>query len=466
MIRYTIIVIFLVLLPVVGIAQQEMRGAHKGATDPGPVTSTELDANRQALDVCIKVTGEDTSECFSPTGGGGGTSQAPILASGSIGGLDETVSIDDLEGTSVTALHVSGGGWLGTISFEATINGTNWSAIFGTPPATGAVASTTSGGTTGFWQFNTGGYLGFRARYSTYTSGSATITLIAVPGASTAYTIANVAQLAGTTVATGNGGVSAGVQRVSIASDSSGNLATIGTSVTPGTSGAHLGKAEDTAHATGHTGVLTLCKRTDTAASSADTDGDYATCNQDASGRSWVNPGTLGVEDAAETAGGNLNMAGTVRRDTAASSAGSSGDNATLNTDANGLAWTRTMDPCSALAKTYIAVNISSATTTELTSSLAGASTHYYVCSLNLVTAAANNVALVDDDTDNCASVTSGLAGGTTAGSGWNFAANGGLTFGNGQASVFRTNGTNRVLCLVTSAATQLSGSLTVVAAP
>jgi hypothetical protein len=176
-------------------------------------------------------------------------------------------------------------------------------------------------------------------------------------------------------------------------------------------------------------------------------------------------PGT-GVEDAAETAGGTLQMSGTVRRDTAASSAGASGDNATMNTDANGLAWTRTMDPCSALAKTYLPVNISTATTTELTSSLAGASTHYYVCSLNLVTAAANNVALVDDDTDNCASVTSGLAGGTTAGSGWNFAANGGLTIGNGQASVFRTNGTNRVLCLVTSAATQLSGSITVVAAP
>lgn len=134
---------------------------------------------------------------------------------------------------------------------------------------------------------------------------------------------------------------------------------------------------------------------------------------------------------------------------------------------ANTTAWLfRFADPCSSAAKTFIPISITGATTTELTASLAGASTNYYVCSLNLVTAAANNVALVDDDTDNCASVTSGLAGGTTAASGWNFAANGGLTFGNGQSSIFKTNGANRVLCLVTSAATQLSGSMTVVAAP
>jgi hypothetical protein len=50
-------------------------------------------------------------------------------------------------------------------------------------------------------------------------------------------------------------------------------------------------------------------------------------------------PGT-GVEDAGETAGGTLLMAGTVRRDTPAASAGTTGDNATLNTDSNGRVWT------------------------------------------------------------------------------------------------------------------------------
>lgn len=172
------------------------------------------------------------------------------------------------------------------------------------------------------------------------------------------------------------------------------------------------------------------------------------------------------AEDAAETAGGSGPMVINVRRDVAASSSTTTGDNSTFNTDALGLLWSRQLDPCSGVAKTYIPIDIVTATTTEITAALAGASTHYYICSINLVTAAANNVALVDDDTDNCASVTSGVMGGVTAGEGWTLAANGGLSLGNGFSSVARTVGTNRVLCIVTSAATQLSGGLTVAAAP
>lgn len=162
-------------------------------------------------------------------------------------------------------------------------------------------------------------------------------------------------------------------------------------------------------------------------------------------------------------------MAGSVRRDTAASSAGTTGDNATINTDANGLLWTRRLDACSGTAKTYLPVSISTATTTEITPSLAGASTHYYICSINLVTAAANNVLVADDDSDGCGSPTSGIFGsdGTPAASeGWNFAANGGIVLGTGESSIGRTGGTNRVICILTSAATQLSGMLVVVAAP
>jgi len=277
---------------------------------------------------------------------------------------------------------------------------------------------------------------------------------------------------------------------------------------------------EDAASAGAESMTLAGTIRQDTPAGSTSADGDYANLKTDSVGRLWVNnsgvtqpvSGTVSitansavnvaqingvtplmgagntgtgsprvtiatdqaalpgmgvyVEDAPETTGGNLAMAGTVRRDTAASSAGTTGDNATLNTDANGLLWTRTIDPCSSGAKTFLPINISTATTTEITPSLAGASTNYYVCSLVLVTAAANNVALVDDDSDGCGSVTSGMAGGTTAASGFNLAANSGLTFGNGMGAVFKTNGTNRVICLVTSAATQLSGTMTVVAAP
>jgi hypothetical protein len=159
-------------------------------------------------------------------------------------------------------------------------------------------------------------------------------------------------------------------------------------------------------------------------------------------------------------------LTGAVRNDTLDALANTNNEIAPLAVDALGALWTRALDPCSGIAKTHIPINISTATTTELTSALAGANTNYYICSLNLVTAGANNVALTDDDTDNCASVTSGLAGGTTAASGWNFAANGGIAAGDGTSAVFKTNGANRVVCLVTSAAVQLSGSITVVAAP
>ena len=59
-------------------------------------------------------------------------------------------------------------------------------------------------------------------------------------------------------------------------------------SVVPGTGATALGKAEDAAHTTGDTGVSILGVRRDTAATSATTDGDYATVNLDATGRLWT----------------------------------------------------------------------------------------------------------------------------------------------------------------------------------
>jgi hypothetical protein len=81
-----------------------------------------------------------------------------------------------------------------------------------------------------------------------------------------------------------------------------------------------------------------------------------------------------------------------------------------------------------------------------------------YICSINLVTAAANNVAMVEGTGTVCATGIAGMAGGTTAATGWNFSANGGLTQGNGMGSIMAeaTNADN--LCLLQSAAVQLSG--------
>jgi hypothetical protein len=59
-------------------------------------------------------------------------------------------------------------------------------------------------------------------------------------------------------------------------------------SLVPGTGATALGKAEDAAHSSGDTGVALLGVRRDTAASGAGTDGDYATLNLDSTGHLYV----------------------------------------------------------------------------------------------------------------------------------------------------------------------------------
>ncbi len=110
-------------------------------------------------------------------------------------------------------------------------------------------------------------------------------------------------------LSTAGNGTAATAHRVTIASDSTGQVvlaagsAAIGklaansgvdigdvdvTTVTPGTAAANLGKAEDAAHASGDTGVMALAVRKDTAAALAGTDGDYAALEVDANGRLHV----------------------------------------------------------------------------------------------------------------------------------------------------------------------------------
>ena len=56
-------------------------------------------------------------------------------------------------------------------------------------------------------------------------------------------------------------------------------------------------KAEDAAHTTGDTGVMSLCVRTDTAAARATTDGDYIPCTTDVDGRiHTTNPAISGTK--------------------------------------------------------------------------------------------------------------------------------------------------------------------------
>lgn len=98
--------------------------------------------------------------------------------------------------------------------------------------------------------------------------------LLVTPDANSAV---NAAQIAGNATAVNNGGVSNGTQRVTIANDSTGVLASIGSitsSVTPGTAAANLGKAEDSIHNSGDTGVFVLHVANEAQTTLA-ADGDY-----------------------------------------------------------------------------------------------------------------------------------------------------------------------------------------------
>lgn len=157
-------------------------------------------------------------------------------------------------------------------------------------------------------------------------------------------------------------------------------------------------------------------------------------------------------------------VVGVVRNDTLDSLVNTTNEIAPLAVDSTGALWTRQPDPCSSSAKAYFPVDIVTATTTEIVN--ASASNYIYICSINLVTGGANNVTIVEDDTDACASPTAGIFGGVTAAEGWNFGANGGLTLGSGVGTVGRSGTVNRYICFITSAAVQLSGQVVYVLAP
>lgn len=113
-------------------------------------------------------------------------------------------------------------------------------------------------------------------------------------------------------------------------------------------------------------------------------------------------------------------------------------------------------DPCQANAKVYLPISL-----TASTQIVAGTSAKkIYICAMDLISAAADNIALVEGTGSVCATGIAGMAGGTTAATGWNFAANGGMTLGNGSGAVIAeaTNADN--MCLLVSGATQVSGSI------
>jgi hypothetical protein len=118
-------------------------------------------------------------------------------------------------------------------------------------------------------------------------------------------------------------------------------------------------------------------------------------------------------------------------------------------------------DPCTQGMKTNIAIASATGTTQVVAPS---GITQVYVCSFSVIAAAAAVVNLVGGTGATCTTGTPvAIMGSTTAGSGMSLAANGGLTFGNGGASVTRTTTAGHGVCLIQSGTTALAGSMTYV---
>ena len=116
-------------------------------------------------------------------------------------------------------------------------------------------------------------------------------------------------------------------------------------------------------------------------------------------------------------------------------------------------------DPCQQQAKIYTPISL-----TANTKLLSGVSAKkYYICEIHIIAGAATNVAIVEGTGTVCATGTAGIFGGATAATGWNLAANGGLVLGNGASAVGVTATAADDLCLLVSAANQISGNLVTV---
>lgn len=117
-------------------------------------------------------------------------------------------------------------------------------------------------------------------------------------------------------------------------------------------------------------------------------------------------------------------------------------------------------DPCQANTKSYFST--SGTASVKLITGTSAKKT--YICSLNIVVAAAQNIGIVEGTGSTCGTGTAtypGMSGGTTAAGGWNFAANGGLTFGNGASALGQatTNADDVCALVANSVQTNISGS-------
>jgi hypothetical protein len=118
-------------------------------------------------------------------------------------------------------------------------------------------------------------------------------------------------------------------------------------------------------------------------------------------------------------------------------------------------------DPCSINMR--LSAPINAAAGAQIVTGTAGKQT--YICGFHIVSATAQNIALVEGTGSVCATNTAGMAGGATAATGWNFGtANLQLILiGSGANWVLATATAGDNVCLLLSSTGQTSGSISYV---
>lgn len=161
---------------------------------------------------------------------------------------------DALEFQSV-ALQISGT-FVGTIAFQVSNDAVAWGTK-ALVQSTGTIVTTTTAG--GLYSADIGARY-FRLVMTAYTSGAATVLI--------EYSKMSQSNNSASQAVSGNVGV---------------------TSLTPGTTGTSLGKAEDAVHTSGDVGVMSLGVRNDNSATAlSSANGDYTPVATDISGAQWA----------------------------------------------------------------------------------------------------------------------------------------------------------------------------------
>ncbi len=282
-------------------------------------------------------------------------------------------------------------------------------------------------------------------------------------------------------------------------------------------SGSGVSVNEDVASANGDPGTPAYTVRSDTLSTTTSANGDYQPLKSTADGRLWadvdingvtlssgrvpvladINNGSTtdtddrdiatGQSSVALTAGivyaydGTSNKAVRSKTSTPGSSesglvvrplAYTDGTNTAPTMDAAARAGfqkitdgtnTVVVDPCKGNTKSYGVIDIATSTATELIAGTSAKKT--YICSIQLISATAQNVGIWSGTTSSTACDTGKgkMFGGSTAATGWNFAANGGISIGNGDSAIAVTGANADKVCITSSSTGQISGNYTYV---